>query len=131
MSSIAPEVDLAGTFRDEASEGLGGIPEWKSQIGLRRKSKRWKGSYQINSVDEMQEIVPGTSRSRQIDSWRVHDAQLNYQFAILDGLRWTIGVDNLFDEEAPLAASAFNDNIEGRTHELKGRFWYTRLSQRL
>jgi iron complex outermembrane receptor protein len=48
---------------------------------------------------------------------------------VLDGLRWSVGVDNLLDEEAPLAASAFNDNIDGRTHELKGQFWYTKLSQ--
>ena len=41
-----------------------------------------------------------------------------------------MGVDNAFDEPAPLAASAFNDNIDARTHDLKGRFWYTRISQR-
>ena len=63
-------------------------------------------------------------------TWTVHDLQLSYKFDLLQGLRWTLGVDNMLDEEAPLAASAFNDNIDGRTHELKGRFWYTKLSQR-
>jgi iron complex outermembrane receptor protein len=29
-----------------------------------------------------------------------------------------------------LAVSAFNDNIDGRTHDLKGRYWYSKLSQR-
>lgn len=130
VDSSAPEVDLAGSFRDEASEGLGGIPEWKTQLGLRWNHQRWSGSYQLHYIDSMTEIIPGTSLSRSIDSWLVHDAQLNYTFDVLDGLRLTLGVDNLLDEEAPLAASAFNDNIDGRTHELKGRFWYTRLSQR-
>ncbi len=65
-----------------------------------------------------------------IDDWTVHDLQLSYTFDVLEGLRWSLGVDNALDEEAPLAASAFNDNIDGRTHELKGRFWYTKLSQR-
>jgi iron complex outermembrane receptor protein len=78
----------------------------------------------------MEEIVPGTSNIRTIDNWRAHDVQLNYTFDVLKGLRCSLGIDNLFDEEAPLAASAFNDNIDGRTHELKGRFWYTRISQR-
>ena len=130
LDSSAPRLDLAGTFRDEASEGLGGIPEWKSQLGLRWKHRRWKGSYQMHFVDSMEEIIPGTSDARSIDHWQVHDIQLNYTFDVLKGLRWTLGIDNLLDEDAPLAASAFNDNIDGRTHELKGRFWYTRLSQR-
>jgi iron complex outermembrane receptor protein len=78
----------------------------------------------------MEEEVPGTTRKRDIDAWTVHDLQLSYKFDLLQGLRWTLGVDNMLDEEAPLAASAFNDNIDGRTHELKGRFWYTKLSQR-
>jgi iron complex outermembrane receptor protein len=37
----------------------------------------------------------------------------------------------VLDEEAPFAASAFNDNIDARTHDLKGRFWYAKLSQRI
>jgi len=51
--------------------------------------------------------------------------------AMQEGLRLTLGIDNLWDEGAPLATSAFNDNIDGRSHELKGRFWYTKLSLRL
>ncbi|QFU74245.1 TonB-dependent receptor [Halioglobus maricola] len=130
LDSTAPRLDLAGTFRDEASEGLGGIPEWKAQLGLRWKYERWQSSWQMHYVDSMKEILPGTDQTREIDEWLVHDLQLNYTFDVLDGLRLTLGIDNLMDEAAPLAASAFNDNIDGRTHELKGRFWYTRLSQR-
>jgi len=60
----------------------------------------------------------------------VHDMQASYNFDFLQGLRWTMGIDNLLDENAPLATSAFNDNIDGRSHELRGRYWYTKLSQR-
>lgn len=125
-----PDVDLAGTFVDEASEGLGGIPEWKGQLGLRWKRERWLASYDIHHVSALDETVPGTTETREIDSWTVHDMQVSYVFDVLSGLRLTLGVDNLFDQAAPLAASAFNDNIDARTHELKGRFWYTRISQR-
>ena len=81
-------------------------------------------------MSDMREIVPGTERHRTIDNWLVHDLQLGYTFDVLEGLRWSVGVDNVLDEAAPLAASGFNDNIDGRTHELKGRYWYTKLSQR-
>ncbi len=131
LDRTAPRLNLAGSFRDEASEGLGGIPEWKTQLSLRWQKERWRGSWQMHFVDDLQELVPGTEMQRQIDSWLVHDLQLNYTFNILAGLRLTLGVDNVLDDEAPLAASAFNDNIDGRTHELKGRYWYSRISQRL
>ncbi len=130
LDRTAPRSDLAGTFRDEASEGWGGIPEWKAQLGFRWSHERWRGSWQMHYVGAMDELIPGTDQKREIDDWLVHDLQFNYTFDVLKGLRFTLGIDNLLDEEAPLAASAFNDNIDGRTHELKGRFWYTRLSQR-
>ena len=126
----ADAVDLAGTFLDEASEGLGGIPEWKGQLGLRWKRERWDASYDIHHVSAMRETLPGSNLQRSINDWTVHDLQLSYVFDVLAGLRLTMGVDNVFDEAAPLAASAFNDNIDARTHDLKGRFWYTRISQR-
>jgi iron complex outermembrane receptor protein len=126
----APLLDLAGTFRDEASEGLGGIPEWKAQLGLRWNRERWRGNYQIHYIGTMDERVPDGSRTRTIDAWMVHDLQLSYKLDVLEGLRLTLGLDNVFDRDAPLAASAFNDNIDGRTHELRGRYWYTKVSQR-
>lgn len=128
--AAAPEIDFTGTFRDEASEGLGGIPEWKWQMGLRWHKNRWRASADLHHVSAMEELLPGTDLTRTIDSWTVMDMQLSYTFNVLEGLRVSLGVDNAFDEEAPLAASAFNDNIDGRSHELKGRYWYTRLSQR-
>jgi iron complex outermembrane receptor protein len=130
LDASSPELDLAGTFNDQASEGLGGIPRWKAQFGLRWDAKRWRGNYQIHYVGPMDETIPGTLVEREIDAWTIHDIQLSYEFDLFAGLRWTLGIDNLLDEAAPLAASAFLDNIDGRTHELKGRFWYTKLSQR-
>jgi iron complex outermembrane receptor protein len=131
LDASAPIVDFAGTFVDDASEGLGGIPQWKGQVGVQWARQRWRGSYELNYVSGMREQIPGTDRRRTIESWAAHDLQLSYMFDVASGLRWSVGVDNLLDADAPFAASAFNDNIDGRTHELKGRLWYTRLSQRL
>jgi iron complex outermembrane receptor protein len=130
LDATDTEIDLAGTFRDEASDGLGGIPHWKGQLGLRWSGQRWRGNYEVNFISSLEETIPGSSQTRDIDSWTVHDVQLSYEFNVFDGLRWSLGVDNLMDEDAPLAVSAFNDNIDGRTHDLKGRYWYSKLSQR-
>lgn len=124
-------VDLAGSFIDPASEGLGGIPEWKGNLGIQWARQRWRGSYDVHFVSELNEDVPSSNRHRNIDSWVVQDVQLSYLFNILNGLRLSMGVDNLFDKNAPFSASAFNDNIDARTHDLRGRFWYAKVSQRI
>ncbi len=130
LDEDSPTVDLAGEFIDPASEGLGGIPEWKGTLGLQWARQRWRGSYDLHFISEMSEAVPSSTRRRDIDSWVVHDLQFSYVFNVYNGLRASLGIDNLFDENPPFAASAFNDNFDGRSHELRGRFWYAKLSQR-
>ena len=131
LDENSPKQDLAGTFIDPASEGLGGIPEWKGNFGIQWARQRWRGSYDLHYVSNMEETVPNSNRQRHIESWLVHDLQFSYVFNVAQGLRIAAGIDNLLDEEVPFAASAFNDNYDGRTHELRGRFWYAKLSQRL
>jgi iron complex outermembrane receptor protein len=131
LDARSKTIELAGTFIDPASEGLGGIPQWKGNVGIQWARQRWRGSYDIHYVSDLREDVPGSTRRRDIDSWLIHDVQFSYVFNLLKGLRLSLGVDNVLDEDAPFAASAFNDNIDARTHDLKGRFWYAKLSQRM
>ena len=131
LDEAAPTVDIAGRFADPASEGLGGIPEWKSTLGLQWAKQRWRGAYDLHFISDMEETIPNSNRQRVIDSWVVHDLQFSYVLNVLKGLRVSVGVDNLLDNDPPFAASAYNDNFDGRSHELRGRFWYAKLSQRL
>ena len=78
----------------------------------------------------MQETVPNSTRRRDIDSWAIHDLQFSYVFNVYNGLRASVGVDNLFDENPPFAASAFNDNFDGSMHNLYGLYWYLRIVNR-
>ncbi|MBK7730349.1 MAG: TonB-dependent receptor [Gammaproteobacteria bacterium] len=126
---LAPRTDLAGTFMDEASEGMGAIPEWKSRLAAYWNRAWWDASYRMYLVSELQENVPNSDRHRSINPWVVHDVQIGRRFALFEGLRVGIGIDNVLDEQAPFAASAFNDNHDGRTHDLRGRYWYAKLTQ--
>jgi len=131
LDQDSPSIDLAGTFVDPASEGLGGIPEWKGNLAIQWARQRWRGSYDMHYVSRLRENVPNSDRRRDIDSWLIHDVQLSYVFNFLQGLRLAVGIDNVLDSTPPFSASAFNDNIDARTHDLKGRFWYAKLSQRI
>ncbi len=122
---------FAGNFIDPESEGLGGLPEWKGTLGIQWARQRWRGNYDLHFISDMREQVPGTMSRRNINSWVVQDVQFSYVLNVLRGLRVSVGIDNVLDKDPPFAASAFNDNFDGRSHELRGRFWYAKLSQRI
>ncbi len=131
LDDSSPTLNLAGSFRDPASEGVGGIPRWKGNLSMQWARSRWRGSYDLHYISSMTELIPNTTNIRKIDNWVVHDIQASYMFNFLKGLRFSVGVDNVLDSEPPFAASAFNDNIDGRNHDLRGRYWYAKLSQRI
>ncbi|WP_323846790.1 TonB-dependent receptor [Microbulbifer magnicolonia] len=123
--------DLAGTFVDAASGGAGSLPHWKANTGVYWHKGRWEGGYTIHYVSELEEsfTLNETRVTRAIRSWSSHDLQLAYALPL--GLRIAVGIDNLLDREPPFAATAFNDNFDGRTYDLSGRYWYTTLAYNL
>lgn len=125
--SAAP-VELAGTFADAAAEGKGALPEWKANTGLHWQQGGLNLHYTINYISALTETVPKSGDTRDISQWITHDLQFNYLLNIQKGLRITLGADNLLDAPAPFVASAFNDNTDSRTYDLKGRYWYGRVS---
>lgn len=124
-----PGIQLVGKFADEASEGRGSLPKWKANFGAYWKYKQWQINYTLHHIGALEEQL-STGASRRISSWTTHDVQTSFLFLIEDGLRFTFGVKNLTDRNAPLVASAFNDNIDARTHNLIGRYWYAKLAQK-
>ena len=122
--------NLAGSFSDEASDGLGALPRWKAKMGLHWRRGRWESAWKMRYISELNEKIPSSNERRDIDSWISHDLHLSRQFEVMGGLRLTVGVNNLLDEEAPYSAAAFNDDYDARTYDLEGRYWYGRLYQR-
>lgn len=122
-------VNLAGTFSDEASEGNGALPDWKLNTGLHWTYGNFSAGYTVNYISELKETVPQSDKHRRIRSWITHDFQITYSLHPQKDFQLSFGADNLWDKAPPFAASAFNDNFDARTHDLKGRFWYARLTQ--
>lgn len=122
--SQAPE-NLAGTFSDEASEGNGALPKWKVSSGLGWQKQKWKLRYNIYYVDSLVEVSQINSQ-RSVDDWASHNLQINYKASKNTSV--SVGIDNLWDTEPPFLDSAFNDNYDARTYDIKGRYWYTRFN---
>jgi iron complex outermembrane receptor protein len=130
LQKLAPNLpaeDISGTFVDQASAGAGAIPRLKMNAGLSWSYHNWEINYNVFFVDELTESLPFTDFEHHINSWTTQNLQLNYLAGRLKNLRVTVGVDNIFDHLPPFSASAFNDNYDPRTYEIKGRNWYGQI----
>lgn len=133
LDQITPrseEYDVSGTFVDAASEGNGALPKWKANAGLLWEKQRFLFNYSVNYISRIEEKIPYTEQKRNIAEWITHDTQFSYRFLKNENLKLVIGVDNILDEDAPLVASAFNDSYDARTHDIVGRFFYSKIAYR-
>ena len=121
---------LAATFEDEAAEGSGALPKWKTRLNVFWQFGAWEVALTSFRVSSVSETVSGLNSKRRSGAWSREDAQVSYHFNAGKSLI-TLGVENLLDEAPPFIASAFNDNFDSRTYDSTGRFFYARLSHHL
>ena len=62
---------------------------------------------------------------RTVDSQVIHNVRFSY---FLDNYTATVGINNVFDEDPPYAATGFNDNTDPRTYNTTGRHIFLTLN---
>jgi outer membrane receptor protein involved in Fe transport len=138
-----------GWFR--RNSGDGNFPEWKTNIDVRLTNDDWSATWAmryIGSVDENFEnidvddlanvnsafwteevFVNGTLDSydviREIEEQIIHDVRFTY---FMENMSATVGLNNVFDEDPPYAATGFNDNTDPRTYNTQGRHVYVNFN---
>lgn len=125
----APTIDRAGTFSDEASGGLGGLPDWKVNVSLQWAREHWQAHYNLYYVSTLKEKVPLSNDKRTIDTWKTHNFNISYLGPQTDWYRITLGGQNLLDSSPPFAASAFNDSYDGRNYDITGRYLFLKIDK--
>ncbi|WIO74181.1 TonB-dependent receptor [Porticoccaceae bacterium LTM1] len=121
-------VDVAGVFVDDAAAGTGSIPELKYTLNALWTYENWTVSWTTNYVDELEEQeFLGGDVVHVIEDWWTHDVQVNYEMTDYN-TTITLGADNILDNQAPRATTGFNDNIDARTHNLIGSYFYLKAS---
>ena len=48
----------------------------------------------------------------------------------LNGTTITVGMNNIFDQDPPFVAAAFENGYDESAFDIKGRFWYVALKKR-
>jgi iron complex outermembrane receptor protein len=120
----APFTNVVGKYVDAAAGGRGSIPKWKGIFDVGYALAGVQAGVTMNYVSGLDDEVGGGYP--KLDAWRTYDARLGYDFN--QGGVITLGIDNVTDKAPPTSKAAGNDNIDARTHNLIGRFYYGRYN---
>ncbi|WP_229507177.1 TonB-dependent receptor [Pseudoduganella rivuli] len=130
--SAVPQPDGSVLIDDRAGKGdqpRSTFPRLKGQASLRYLAPSytvsWKGRYTGHSSDIAGNAVNGGT----VSSVLIHDVQLGYT---LPGGKTSVafGIDNLFDKAPPLSAANNPINFDIYTYDVRGRYFYAKVSSR-
>ena len=131
----ADGVTIEGAGKRNANTAFANpIPEWRSNTTLNwdynNHGVTLVGRY-ISSYDENNSAGDVIG---EVDSWFTVDAQYSYQmddfFGFGDGTEFTIGAQNIFDEDPPFVGGQTNEfGYDTKTHDPRGSLVYLRLKQ--
>jgi len=115
-------VENAGWYYENSGDG--NFPEWKGTLNLGLRADDWSAGYAVRYIGDVKEPFDVASGYRKLGEQVLHDVRFTYY---MDNITASFGIDNLFDEEPPYAATGFNDNTDPRTYNTTGRHAYVSL----
>lgn len=109
--------------------GRGSFAKWRSFGSLVLAQGPWSGSWSVQYIGGADDInaSPGDIGDHA-GSLTYHNLQL--QYAVSQAFDIALGVDNLFDKQAPFIQSYTDANTDTMTYDLLGRRWNAKLSYR-
>jgi iron complex outermembrane receptor protein len=123
----APFENVVGKYVDAAGAGRGSIPKWKGLLDVAWSNLGFDVGATTNHVTKLE--ATGATVNPTLPAWTTFDLRAGYDFLSYGKL--TVGINNVTDKEPPTTDAAFNDNIDARTHNLIGRFYYARWGVQL
>lgn len=122
--------NFVGSFADVASSGYGALPEWKALAGLTLLGEQVDVHLNAQYISALDENIPRTKQTRDIDSWLIFNTKINLRTHD-QRFAFELGIDNIFNTKPPFSAAASNNNFDARSHDLSGRFYFSKLTFRL
>lgn len=100
------------------------FPKWKS-IGI----IDWDGrNFGATLTGRYIKAVKESQNDNILNDRFYTDAQLRWNPTFMEGLRFAIGVNNLFDKDPPACISCNLNNFDPTTYDVPGRYYYARAS---
>ncbi|WP_419148045.1 TonB-dependent receptor [Pseudoalteromonas 'SMAR'] len=109
----AEVINRTGTYDNSSNAGL--IPEYKMSSFINWSYESWNVELRGQWLDE---VLDKGNANEPVDSYLRFDLNSVYQYN--DHLSFSVGIDNVTDEEPPVVASE-PSGIEGATYDITGR----------
>lgn len=116
-------------YAGKITGGSGSYTHWRSLGSLLLAKGPWSGSYSLQYIGKADDInaTPGDIGDHA-PSVTYHNLQGQFEFS--EKMSLSVGVDNIFDKEAPFIQSYTDANTDTMTYDLMGRRWNLRLNYR-
>jgi len=113
-------------FDGRIGGGNGGYPHWRSNAALTVSDTNWNVTWSVQMIGKAKDFnaAPTAIGSRTPNVF-YHFAQASYR--INEKASVAVGVDNVFDKDAPFIQSWTDANTDTMTYDLLGRRGYVRL----
>lgn len=118
--------ELAGTGSSPRST----YPHWKGNAGLRWERDTWSAGYKARYIGSSTDVPNNPLNGGRTDDVLYHDLQFGYKFDRFNA-SVTVGIDNVLDEMPPISRANNPINFDIYTYDVRGRYYFVRLSARL
>lgn len=123
QANPAAEIEI---LRGKITADRGSFAEWRMNMSAKVNAEKWSASWSVRMIGEADDENGGGPIGRSVDNIFYHDLHATYYLS--DSMRLSLGVDNLFDEEAPFITSWNDANTDVFTYDLLGQRWYLQAS---
>ena len=135
--------ERAGVFIDSASGGDGHFAEWRGLAALNWAWQDIEATMTGRYVGDVTEFVNSTNCAPEVsganpDGRCPRNIRAHYyldvegSYALGDrGITFTVGMNNVTDEKAPIIYSGFNGTTDVRTYDTIGRFYFARMNWKM
>jgi iron complex outermembrane receptor protein len=117
-------VDLKGTAGDE--DGFGVFPEWRWNATAGVSGESWNVAYTLRWIDSAKDLLrpANITDAPKADSILYQDLMASYTWR---QATFSLGIENLADEDPPRFHSAFNANTAPGVYDVIGRRLWARV----
>ncbi|MFN9926899.1 MAG: TonB-dependent receptor domain-containing protein [Phenylobacterium sp.] len=114
-------------YRGRIGGGIGGYPKWRGITSLTVDDPKWSASYPIQWIGKANDLnaLP-TALGYRTPNVFYHNAQFAYR--LMEEATVAVGIDNIFEEDAPFLPSFTDGNTDTFVYDLVGRRGYVRLT---
>ncbi|NRB22695.1 TonB-dependent receptor [Shewanella sp.] len=108
------------------TEDQGSYTEWRGNLSYSVMTDDWSATYSLRYIGAADDVNGSDNDplGKSVDAVTYSDVSASYYYS--EALRFTLGVDNIFDKKAPYLTSWNDANTDVMTYDLVGRRGFLR-----